>query len=105
MQLDPVKYNKGMIGGFRQVIAGEGAGALLTGLGPTASGYFIQGWFKFGGIFFHFSHRNPNHILVIARGSGPSAQLSVQPLHVKLDWRLVDGEELACLLELLGGQR
>lgn len=50
MQLDPVKYNKGMIGGFRQVIAGEGAGALLTGLGPTASGYFIQGWFKFGGV-------------------------------------------------------
>lgn len=49
MQLDPVTYNKGMIGGFKQVIAGEGAGALLTGLGPTASGYFIQGWFKFGG--------------------------------------------------------
>ncbi len=49
MQLDPAKYNKGMIGGFRQVIAGEGAGALLTGFGPTASGYFIQGWFKFGG--------------------------------------------------------
>uniref|UniRef100_A0A7S1HBC3 Mitochondrial phosphate carrier protein n=2 Tax=Hemiselmis andersenii TaxID=464988 RepID=A0A7S1HBC3_HEMAN len=52
MQLDPVKYNKGMIGGFRQVIAGEGAGALLTGLGPTVSGYFVQGWFKFGGVEF-----------------------------------------------------
>lgn len=51
MQLDPAKYNKGMIAGFRQVIAGEGAGALLTGFGPTASGYFIQGWFKFGGMF------------------------------------------------------
>ena len=25
------------------------AGALATGLGPTAVGYFIQGWFKFGG--------------------------------------------------------
>jgi solute carrier family 25 phosphate transporter 3 len=52
MQLDPVKYNKGMVGGFRQVIAAEGAGALLTGLGATAAGYFVQGWFKFGGVEF-----------------------------------------------------
>jgi len=49
IQLDPVTYNQGLIGGFRQVIAAEGAGALATGLGPTAIGYFIQGWFKFGG--------------------------------------------------------
>jgi len=52
IQLDPVKYNQGFIGGFKQVIAEEGAGALLTGLGPTAQGYFIQGWFKFGGVEF-----------------------------------------------------
>ena len=38
-----------MISGFRQVIAKEGAGALLTGFGPTAAGYFLQGGFKFGG--------------------------------------------------------
>lgn len=38
-----------MIGGFRQVIQNEGAGALLTGFGPTAAGYFLQGAFKFGG--------------------------------------------------------
>lgn len=50
IQLDPVKYNKGMIGGFRQVVAEEGVAALATGLGPTAVGYFIQGWFKFGGV-------------------------------------------------------
>merc|ERR1712139_579454 len=49
MQLDPIKYNQGLIGGFRQVIAAEGAGALATGLAPTAVGYFVQGWFKFGG--------------------------------------------------------
>jgi len=49
MQLDPVTYNNGMIGGFRKVIANEGAGALLTGFGPTAAGYFLQGAFKFGG--------------------------------------------------------
>merc|ERR1712100_378834 len=50
MQLDPVKYNQGLVGGFRQVIAEEGAMALSTGLGPTAQGYFIQGRFKFGGV-------------------------------------------------------
>lgn len=38
-----------MIGGFKQVIQAEGAGALLTGFGPTAAGYFLQGAFKFGG--------------------------------------------------------
>ncbi|KAI9774722.1 MAG: mitochondrial phosphate carrier protein [Candelina submexicana] len=52
IQLDPVTYNKGMIGGFRQVIAKEGASALLTGFGPTAAGYFLQGAFKFGGYEF-----------------------------------------------------
>jgi solute carrier family 25 phosphate transporter 3 len=52
IQLDPAKYNKGMVGGFKQVIAEEGVGALATGFGPTAVGYFIQGWFKFGGVEF-----------------------------------------------------
>lgn len=49
IQLDPAKYNRGMIGGFKQVIQTEGAGALMTGFGPTAAGYFLQGAFKFGG--------------------------------------------------------
>lgn len=52
IQLNPVKYNTGMIGGFRTVIAEEGVSALATGLGPTAVGYFVQGWFKFGGVEF-----------------------------------------------------
>merc|ERR1712050_513991 len=52
IQLDPVKYNSGLVGGFRQVVGAEGMGALATGLGPTAVGYFIQGWFKFGGFEF-----------------------------------------------------
>jgi len=50
IQLDPVKYNSGMLGGFRTVIAEEGVMALSTGLAATAVGYFIQGWFKFGGV-------------------------------------------------------
>ncbi|KAK6063279.1 Mitochondrial phosphate carrier protein 1 [Seiridium cupressi] len=49
IQLDPVTYNRGLIGGFKQVIQKEGAGALLTGAGPTFAGYFLQGAFKFGG--------------------------------------------------------
>ncbi|KAF2104337.1 mitochondrial phosphate carrier protein-like protein [Rhizodiscina lignyota] len=52
IQLDPVTYNSGMIGSFRKVIANEGAGALLTGIGPTFAGYFLQGAFKFGGYEF-----------------------------------------------------
>lgn len=43
IQLDPVKYNRGLIGGFSQVVAEEGMAGLATGLGPTVVGYFIQG--------------------------------------------------------------
>eukprot|EP00554_Chaetoceros_debilis_P004241 CAMPEP_0194081928 /NCGR_PEP_ID=MMETSP0149-20130528/7576_1 /TAXON_ID=122233 /ORGANISM="Chaetoceros debilis, Strain MM31A-1" /LENGTH=315 /DNA_ID=CAMNT_0038763951 /DNA_START=75 /DNA_END=1022 /DNA_ORIENTATION=+ len=52
IQIDSVKYNRGLIGGFKQVVAEEGAMALTTGLGATAAGYFVQGWFKFGGVEF-----------------------------------------------------
>ncbi|KAI3547714.1 hypothetical protein CABS01_08065 [Colletotrichum abscissum] len=48
IQLEPATYNRGMIAGFRQLIRNEGVGALLTGLGPTFTGYFIQGGVKFG---------------------------------------------------------
>lgn len=49
IQLEPTVYNRGVVGSFRQIIAKEGAGALLTGFGPTFAGYFLQGGFKFGG--------------------------------------------------------
>jgi len=52
IQLEPTVYNKGMVDAFRQVIKAEGSGALLTGFGPTAAGYFLQGAFKFGGYEF-----------------------------------------------------
>ncbi|AAW47027.1 hypothetical protein CNBN1030 [Cryptococcus deneoformans B-3501A] len=52
IQLEPEVYNRGMVASFRQIIAKEGAGALLTGFGPTAVGYAIQGAFKFGGYEF-----------------------------------------------------
>lgn len=49
IQLEPLKYNKGMINSFKKVISGQGAAALLTGFGPTLLGYSLQGAFKFGG--------------------------------------------------------
>jgi len=65
IQLDPVTYNKGLIGGIKQVIEKEGPIGLATGLGPTVVGYFVQGWFKFGGVeFFKIN---------IAKSIGPQA--------------------------------
>lgn len=52
IQLEPTVYNSGMIGSLRKIVANEGAGALLTGLGPTVLGYSLQGAFKFGGYEF-----------------------------------------------------
>lgn len=49
IQLEPTVYNKGMVSSLRQIVSSEGAGALLTGLGPTVLGYSMQGAFKFGG--------------------------------------------------------
>jgi solute carrier family 25 phosphate transporter 3 len=37
---------------FSTIVKAEGMGALATGFGPTAVGYFVQGWFKFGGVEF-----------------------------------------------------
>lgn len=61
IQLSPAKYNTGMLGGFRTIIAEEGAAALATGLGPTIVGYFVQGWFKFGGVEF-FKIKATHHL-------------------------------------------
>jgi len=52
MQLDPELGSKGMMGAGRAIVAEEGAMALTKGLGATAVGYFVQGWFKFGGFEF-----------------------------------------------------
>merc|ERR1719454_379868 len=35
---------------MKEVAATEGSGALLTGIVPTFQGYFVQGFFKFGGV-------------------------------------------------------
>src|SRR3954471_19716695 len=71
-----------MVGGFRQVIQSEGAGALLTGFGPTFAGYFLQGAFKFGGYEFfkqqsinYFGYENAsNYRTAVYLGSSAAAE-------------------------------
>ena len=41
-----------LLSGGRKIVAQEGASALLTGFGPTAVGYFVQGGAKFFGYEF-----------------------------------------------------
>jgi solute carrier family 25 phosphate transporter 3 len=49
IQVDPALRGSGMFTAARSIVASEGAGALLTGFGPTAVGYFVQGGAKFAG--------------------------------------------------------
>ncbi|KAI0260250.1 mitochondrial carrier domain-containing protein [Gloeopeniophorella convolvens] len=49
IQIDPALARHNLISGGRQIVAKEGASALLTGFGPTAVGYFVQGGGKFAG--------------------------------------------------------
>lgn len=49
IQIDPTYRKFNILTGTRHVIATEGPTALLTGFGPTAVGYFIQGGAKFAG--------------------------------------------------------
>jgi len=51
LQVNPGVY-KGMFDGFRQIVAKEGAAALMSGWAPTLIGYSLQGANKFG--FYEF---------------------------------------------------
>ncbi|KAG5648344.1 hypothetical protein DXG03_004916 [Asterophora parasitica] len=52
IQIDPTFKGLGFVSGTRQIITNEGASTLLTGFGPTAVGYFVQGGAKFAGYEF-----------------------------------------------------
>ncbi|KAF8885692.1 mitochondrial carrier [Gymnopilus junonius] len=52
IQIDPVFRGHSFISGTRHIISTEGPRALLTGFGPTAVGYFVQGGAKFSGYEF-----------------------------------------------------
>lgn len=47
MQANPGKY-RGLLHGFKEISASEGANALVKGWLPTCLGYHLQGMFKFG---------------------------------------------------------
>jgi len=49
IQVDPAYARHSMFSGARLVIANDGPKGLLTGFGPTAVGYFVQGGTKFAG--------------------------------------------------------
>jgi solute carrier family 25 phosphate transporter 3 len=49
IQIDPNLARHTLLSGARKIVAAEGAPALLTGFGPTAVGYFVQGGAKFSG--------------------------------------------------------
>ncbi|KAI1390402.1 mitochondrial phosphate carrier protein [Hypoxylon trugodes] len=52
MQVDDSLKGLRMLAAGRQIVAKEGTSALLTGFGPTAVGYLIQGGGKFAGYEF-----------------------------------------------------
>ncbi|KAJ3573989.1 hypothetical protein NP233_g2060 [Leucocoprinus birnbaumii] len=49
IQVDPAFKTHSLVSGTRHIISAEGPRALLTGFGPTAVGYLVQGGAKFAG--------------------------------------------------------
>lgn len=49
IQIDPALKKNSMFTAGRKIVAAEGAAGLMTGFGPTAVGYLIQGGLKFAG--------------------------------------------------------
>lgn len=49
IQIDPALSRHSMFAAGRKIVAAEGGRGLLTGFGPTAVGYLVQGGAKFSG--------------------------------------------------------
>lgn len=49
IQIDPGLKGKSLLTAGRSIVAAEGPRGLLTGFGPTAVGYLLQGGAKFAG--------------------------------------------------------
>ncbi|EIM85975.1 mitochondrial carrier [Stereum hirsutum FP-91666 SS1] len=52
IQVDPALKGHSLLSGGRRIVSTEGPSALLTGFGPTAVGYLVQGGAKFAGYEF-----------------------------------------------------
>jgi solute carrier family 25 (mitochondrial phosphate transporter), member 3 len=49
IQIDPALSRHSLLSAGRKIVASEGPSGLLTGFGPTAVGYLVQGGAKFAG--------------------------------------------------------
>lgn len=49
IQIDPALRRDNLLSAGRKIIAAEGPKGLMTGFGPTAVGYLVQGGAKFAG--------------------------------------------------------
>lgn len=49
IQVDPALKGQNLLTAGRSIVASEGPSGLLTGFGPTAVGYLVQGGMKFAG--------------------------------------------------------
>ena len=52
IQIDSALKGQSLLKAGRSIVAAEGPGGLLTGFGPTAVGYLLQGGAKFCGYEF-----------------------------------------------------
>ena len=52
IQIDPALSKQSLLAAGRKIVTTEGPRGLLTGFGPTAVGYFVQGGGKFAGYEF-----------------------------------------------------
>ncbi|KZW01616.1 putative phosphate transport protein MIR1 [Exidia glandulosa HHB12029] len=52
IQIDPALSKHSLLAAGRKIVAAEGPKGLMTGFGPTAVGYFVQGGGKFAGYEF-----------------------------------------------------
>ncbi|KAG8890991.1 hypothetical protein FRB99_003845, partial [Tulasnella sp. 403] len=52
IQIDPALARHSLLQASTKIVAAEGPKGLLTGFGPTAVGYFVQGGAKFAGYEF-----------------------------------------------------
>lgn len=66
MQAFPEKYKNGVFAAAKDIVASEGLGYLLTGLGPTVVGYGLEGALKFGcyeTFKVIFAHMTPSKVI------------------------------------------
>lgn len=61
IQIDPALKGNSLLVAGRKIVAAEGTAGLLTGFGPTAVGYLLQGSVKFAGYEAAVGLLSPSH--------------------------------------------